>query len=167
MHAFPVATALIASTACAQSVRFVERAAIDCHGAEVVAFDRESMRFFTTASRGLALVDAVGETVETIDLGEPAHALTHVAVGPPGSHLVYVAAGPDCTNGEVIVLDARTRESTRITLPSSGPDALALTPDGRTVLVACEGEPCEDANGAMREPPGALVLFAADRKSVV
>ncbi len=141
------------------SFAFASSIALD--GAEISAFDSASGRLFVTSSSGLQVV-AVNEKLEmsllgVISLGE--NDITSVAV-KNGIVAVSVAAADKTEAGSVYFLDADGAvASPAMVLGSvevgSLPDMLTFSADGKTVLVANEGE--QDTEG--NNPEGSVSII--------
>lgn len=125
-------------------------AEFDGGGAEIVAHDPRSQRLFVAnGSEGTVdVIDisdpAAPSLVEQVDLSQFGASITGVG---SANGLVGVATGPDdaqSERGAAVFLDAQTLEVRGTAEVGFLPDALLFTPDGRTAVVANEGEPSAD-----------------------
>ncbi len=140
---------------------FAYAATISLDGAEISAFDATSGRLFVTSSSGLQVV-AVNEKLEmrllgVISLGD--NDITSVAV-KNGIVAVSVAADDKTEPGSVYFLDADGSVTAAETVLGSVevgalPDMLTFSADGKTVLVANEGE--QDTEG--NNPEGSVSII--------
>jgi choice-of-anchor I-like protein len=125
----------------------------DASAAEIVAHDPRTQRLF--------VVNAAAAQVEVLDIddpaapelaftlrtaeavGDPGAAANSVAVRHDGLVAVAVESGTKTDPGWVVFYDRHGRLLN--VLPAGAlPDMLTFTPDGRTLLVANEGEPADD-----------------------
>lgn len=135
---------------------------------EIPAYDPKTRRAF--------VVNGALGTVEVLDLSDPS-APTLVAslstaafgAGLGGANGVAVARGivalaieavPKTRPGLVALLDARTLQLISTVAVGALPDMLTFTPDGKTLLVANEGEPSAYGTGdASNDPEGSVSLI--------
>ena len=110
--------------------------------AEIPAFDPGTGRAF--------VVNAQAGTVDVLDLADPTTPTKTGELATPGANsvavrdgLVAVAeqAGDVQAPGTVVFFDAASLERLGQVTVGALPDMLTFTPDGRTLLVANEGEP--------------------------
>ncbi|MFN3597893.1 MAG: choice-of-anchor I family protein [Rubricoccaceae bacterium] len=133
--------------------------------AEIVAYDAERRRvFFVNAAQNT--VNALDVTVPSapallfsIDLSPYGGGANSVAVSPLGYVAVAVEASVKTDPGQVVLFSPA---GTFLAAAPVGalPDALAVTPDGRTVVVACEGEP---NNAYTVDPEGEVWIVRVER----
>ena len=118
-------------------------------GAESTAFHAASERAFVTDAPGNALhVVSVSdptspELLRTVDLGPYGGGPNSVAVSPAFGGLIAVAveAETKTDRGSVVLFDRDGHQRGQAIRVGALPDQLSFTPDGRTLLVANEGEP--------------------------
>ena len=118
-------------------------------GAEIAAFDPKSDRAFVTdaIANALHIVDladpAAPQQVATIDLSPYGAGPNSVAVSPINGGLVAVAveAAPKTAPGSVVLFDRNGNLRAKPIGTGALPDMVTFTPNGRTLLVANEGEP--------------------------
>lgn len=118
-------------------------------GAEIAAFDPKSERAFVSDAVGNALhiVDLTDpsspQEIDEIDLSPYGAGPNSVAVSPAFGGLVAVAveAASKTDPGSVVLFDTDGVRRGRSIRAGALPDMLIFTPDGRTLLVANEGEP--------------------------
>ena len=118
-------------------------------GAEIAAFDPKSDRAFVTdaIANALHIVDladpAAPQKVATIDLSPYGAGPNSVAVSPINGGLVAVAveAAPKTAPGAVVLFDHDGKLRAKPIATGALPDMVTFTPNGRTLLVANEGEP--------------------------
>ncbi len=142
--------------------------AIATPGAEISAFDPQSRRIFTT--------DALGRKVHIIDASNPARLLNVgvidvAAFGAPNSvavndGLVAIAIQADdkVSLGKVGFYTTNGKLLATVTVGSL-PDMLTFSPNGRTVLVANEGEPNSYGQPGSVDPVGSVSLIQISRDS--
>lgn len=137
-------------------------AEFDAGGAEIVAHDPRSQRLFVAnGSEGtvdvLDLADPAAPTlVDQVDLAQFGTSITGVG---SANGLVGVATGPDdaqSARGTAVFLDAGSLEVRGTAEVGFLPDALLFAPDGRTAVVANEGEPGADYSV---DPEGSVSLI--------
>ncbi len=125
-------------------------AEFDAGGAEIVAHDPGTQRLFVAnGSEGtvdvIDIADPAAPTlVEQVDLSEFGASITGVS---SANGLVGVATGPELAQsarGTAVFLDAESLEVRGTAEVGFLPDALLFAPDGRTAVVANEGEPSAD-----------------------
>jgi len=128
--------------------------------AEIVAHDPKSQRLFVTnvAKSRIDVLDirdprkpALLRSIEVAAFGKQANS---VAVNR-GLLAVAVEARLNTDPGKVAFFDADGRALASVTVGSL-PDMLTFTPDGRTVLVANEGQPSDDYKV---DPPGSVSII--------
>ncbi|MBB6099057.1 hypothetical protein HNR42_002493 [Deinobacterium chartae] len=135
--------------------------AFDEGAAEIPAYDAGSRRVFVVngATGGLDVLDVSDPTRPTLvkSLSLAAYGGSANSVAARGG-VIAVAVQNDAdkqANGRVVFFDKDGRE-----LGQEGvgalPDMLTFTPDGKTVLVANEGEPSSDYT---RDPVGSVTLL--------
>lgn len=118
-------------------------------GAEIAAYDAKSQRAFVTdaVANELHIIDllepAAPIEIETLDLSPYGAGPNSVAVSPAFGGLVAVAveAAPKTDPGSVVLFDTDGAQRGRPIPTGALPDMLTFAPDGRTLLVANEGEP--------------------------
>jgi DNA-binding beta-propeller fold protein YncE len=136
--------------------------------AEITAFDPASKRLF--------VVNSVIGTVDVLDLTNPASprkigtiditalgaSVNSVAVSD-GLVALAIEAAPKTNPGVVAFFNAASLARLGQVTVGALPDMLTFTPDGRTVLVANEGEP--NSYGAVDsvDPEGSISLIAVNR----
>ncbi|WP_300017508.1 choice-of-anchor I family protein [Pseudonocardia sp.] len=137
-------------------------AEFDAGGAEIVAHDPGTQRLFVVngSETTLDVIDiadpAAPTLVEQVDLSEFGTGLTGVG---SARGLVGVATGPDdaqSARGTAVFLDARSLQVRGTAEVGFLPDALLFSPDGRTAVVANEGEPSADYSV---DPEGSVSLI--------
>jgi len=125
-----------------------ETGIFDASAAEIAAYDAATHRLF--------VVNGAANTVDVLDLSDPAHPAFLLAIdlspyGAQGNSVavrdglvaVAVQAAPKTDPGAVVLFDT---DGVFLTGTPAGalPDMVAFTPDGRRILVANEGEPSDD-----------------------
>lgn len=136
-------------------------------GAEIVAYDRSSMRAFAINSQDndLAVIDlrdpAAPVLVEKVSLDAYGAGLNSVDVHE-GLVAVAVEASPKTDPGKVVFLDARTLAVRGAVAVGALPDMLTFDDDGERVLVANEGEPVSYLPGAVN-PEGSVSIIDLSR----
>ncbi len=115
-------------------------------GAEIVAFDPKTRHAFSTnsASNTVDITSLANpltpRLVGRIDLSPYGAGPNSVAVHPYGSVAVAVEAADKQADGQVVLFDPQGAFQRAFTVGAL-PDGLAVSPDGRHVVVANEGEP--------------------------
>lgn len=145
--AFALAATATASAASPLALDNLGRAHLG--GAEIAAFDPKSDRAFVTdaIANALHIVDladpAAPQKVATIDLSPYGAGPNSVAVSPINGGLVAVAveATPKTAPGAVVLFDRNGNLRAKPIRTGALPDMVTFTPNGRTLLVANEGEP--------------------------
>ncbi|RFC64205.1 hypothetical protein DYI37_07615 [Fulvimarina endophytica] len=149
-------------------------ASIELSGAEIVAFDSATKRFFVTSDIGLQIIDgsdpfnddpddgvdgltliAVIDPTTLIDsaTGEAFDNSAFTSVAVAGGLVVAALPAADKTaEGSVLFFDAATGDYRGSVTVGALPDSLAISADGRFVVVANEGE----SSGASNEPDAAV-----------
>jgi hypothetical protein len=129
-------------------------------GAEIVAHDPGTQRLF--------VVNREAHAMDVLDIHDPMHPLlyervrvdpgdgepTHVDVHNGIVAVALVAEDPQ-QSGHVVFFDVEGNELSRVEVGCL-PDMLTFTPNGKTVVVACEGEPSEDYGN---DPEGCICLI--------
>lgn len=155
-----------------------ETGIFDQSAAEILAYDARSERLF--------VVNAAQAEVEVLDAARPSRprklfdlttaglraadgstipddaVANSVDVRSDGLGAVAVESSPKTDNGWVVFFDARSRDGRALGAVRVGalPDMLTFTPDGRTLLVADEGEPAEDFGV---DPEGTVAVIDVPR----
>lgn len=117
--------------------------------AEISAYDPASKRLFTVngATGGLDMLDisnvSAPRLVGSVDLSRYGSGANSVAAYG-GVVAVAVQAKTKTDAGSVVLLDAAGKELAQPVQVGALPDMLTFTPDGKTILVANEGEPNAD-----------------------
>ena len=146
----------------------------DESAAEIVAFDKLTARLF--------VVNAEAGTVDVLDASDPSNPVKVGELDTPGANsvavshgLVAVAEAADEKHlpGSVVFFDARTLVQTGEVAAGSLPDMVTFTPNGKTVLVANEGEPegylderLDDENNLLEaqvDPEGSVTVIDVTR----
>jgi hypothetical protein len=132
--------------------------------AEIVAHDPVSQRLFVSNSANrtvdiLSIVDPTRPTlIGTVDVtlygDEPTSVAFHGGLGA-----VAVPAAPKTDPGALVLFD---RHGTVLSVVPVGalPDSVSFTPDGRSILVANEGEPSDDYTV---DPEGSISIVDVSR----
>ncbi len=133
-------------------------------GAEIVAFDPASDRFFVTSGAGLQVIGVDASLnltlLGTLALGS--NDVTSVAV-KNGIVAVSVVAAVKTDPGTVFLLDADAAVGPGMVLGSATvgalPDMVTFTPDGTKVLVANEGEQSNAGVTPVVNPEGSVSII--------
>lgn len=158
------ASALIASHAAALTLEPLGTYAtgvFDEAAAEISAYDPVTRRLFVVngADNTVDILDitdpAAPAKVGTLDIAEFGAAPNSVAVSTEGVVAIAVQAESRQDNGVVVFYMA---DGLFVGTADVGPlpDMVTFTPDGRTALVANEGEPSDDYSS---DPPGSVSLI--------
>ncbi|MBB1511340.1 choice-of-anchor I family protein [Tessaracoccus sp. MC1627] len=135
----------------------------DESAAEIVAFDKLTARLF--------VVNAEAGTVDGLDASDPSNPVKVGELETPGANSVAVshglvavaeAAEEKHLPGSVIFFDARTLAQTGEVAAGALPDMVTFTPNGKTVLVANEGEP-EGYEDGQVDPEGSVTVIDVTR----
>lgn len=135
-------------------------------GAEIGAYDPKSNRLFVVngASRGIDVLDISNPAVPTllfaIDLSTFGRGANSVAV-KKGEVAVAVEATDKTDNGRVVFFSTDGQFLGQVKVGAL-PDMITYTPDGKTVLVANEGEPSGYGPGHV-DPEGSVSLIDLTR----
>lgn len=150
----------------------------DESAAEIVSFDARSDRLF--------VVNAAQAKVEVLDARNPSRphklfelttvgvraadgstipdgaVVNSVDVRDDGLGALAVESSPKTDSGWIVFFDARGRDGRALGAVRVGalPDMLTFTPDGRSVVVANEGEPADDFSS---DPEGSVSVIAVPR----
>jgi DNA-binding beta-propeller fold protein YncE len=129
--------------------RYTSEAGFDSLGAEIVAFHAPSAKL-VVSSMGARRVEIVSirdpgapALVSTLSLADYGSFPTSVAVNAVGIVAVAVAANDLQSPGSVVLFDIAGNALGSVQVGAK-PDMLTFTPNGRTILVANEGEPSSD-----------------------
>ena len=136
--------------------------------AEITAYD--------AASRRLFVVNSVIGTVDVLDLSNPAApakvgtidirglgaSVNSVAVSD-GLVALAIEASPKTSPGTVAFFNSATLARLGQVTVGALPDMLTFTPDGRTVLVANEGEPNSYGQPDSIDPEGSIGVITVNR----
>jgi DNA-binding beta-propeller fold protein YncE len=139
--------------------------------AEITAYD--------SASRRLFVVNGSNGTVDVLDLSNPAaptriggisvsalgSAVNSVAVND-GLVALAVEANPKTSPGSVAFYNAADLRFLHSVTVGALPDMLTFTPDGRTLLVANEGEPNSYGLADSVDPEGSISVIAVNRTGI-
>ena len=136
--------------------------------AEITAFDAASKRLF--------VVNGANGTVDVLDLSKPSapKLAGTISVAGLGSGVNSVAvhdglvalaieASPKTNPGTVAFYNAADLKLVNSVRVGALPDMLAFTPDGRTVLVANEGEPNSYGQADSSDPEGSVSVITVNR----
>lgn len=135
----------------------------DQAAAEIVAFDKHTDRLF--------VVNAQAGTVDVLDASDPTDLSLVATLETPGANsvaashgLVAVAEAAENkqADGSVVFFDARTLAQTGEVAAGALPDMVTFTPNGKTVLVANEGEP-EGYEDDQIDPEGSVSVIDVTR----
>ena len=128
--------------------------------AEIVAHEPQTQRLFVVngESHALDVLDISDPRSPRLyerirvdrGLAEPTHVHVH-----NGLVAVALAAADKQSPGQVVFLDVEGNERARVEVGFL-PDMLTFTPDGGSVVVACEGEPSPDYQ---RDPEGSIAVI--------
>lgn len=151
-------------------------AGFEAGGTEIVAYDWEGKRAYSTNSKEKAIdildLSKLGEldTIERIDRVTiedfkiehfTPDGITSVAVHPSGAYIAAaVPASPRTDNGKVVFMDLNGTPLNSVTVGAL-PDMLTFTPDGKLLLAANEGEPATDYSV---DPEGSVSIIDVSRK---
>lgn len=139
--------------------------------AEITAYD--------SASRRLFVVNGANGTVDVLDLANPAlptrvggiavaslgTAVNSVAVND-GLVALAIEANPKTSPGVVAFYNAADLRFLHSVTVGALPDMLSFTPDGRTLLVANEGEPNSYGAADSVDPEGSISVIAVNRTGI-
>ncbi len=136
--------------------------------AEITAYDAASKRLF--------VVNGANGTVDVLDLSNPAApqrvgTLSVAALGAgvnsvaihDGLVALAIEASPKTSPGTVAFYAASTLQLLQAVTVGALPDMLTFTPDGRTVLVANEGEPNSYGQAGSVDPEGSVAVITVNR----
>ncbi len=130
-------------------------------GAEIVAYDTKTQRVFVTNGNDSAIdvLDSTNGTklgaIDVSDLGAP----TSVAAYK-GLVAIAVDSGETLVKGNVVFADAETLVRKSQVEVGFLPDMVTFTPNGKTVVVANEGEPSDDY---LSDPEGSISIIKVKR----
>lgn len=136
--------------------------------AEITAFDAASKRLF--------VVNGANGTVDVLDLATPSApklvgtiSVTGLGVGVnsvaihDGLVALAIEASPKTNPGTVAFYNAADLKLVNSVRVGALPDMLTFTPDGRTVLVANEGEPNSYGQADSVDPEGSVSVITVNR----
>lgn len=136
--------------------------------AEITAYD--------AASRRLFVVNGANGTVDVLDLSDPtapkrAATIDVSALGAgvnsvavhDGLVALAIEAAPKTAPGVVALYDAASLKLLHTVAVGALPDMLTFTPDGRTLLVANEGEPDGYGQADSVDPEGSISVITVNR----
>ncbi|WP_051933072.1 choice-of-anchor I family protein [Massilia sp. BSC265] len=136
--------------------------------AEITAFDAASKRLF--------VVNGANGTVDVLDLSTPSapRLLSTISVAGLGAGVNSVAihdglvalaieSSPKTNPGTVAFYNAADLKLLNSVRVGAQPDMLTFTPDGRTVLVANEGEPNSYGQADSVDPEGSISVITVNR----
>ena len=136
--------------------------------AEITAFDAASKRLF--------VVNGANGTVDVLDLAAPSApklvgtiSVTGLGVGVnsvaihDGLVALAIEASPKTNPGTVAFYNAADLKLVNSVRVGALPDMLTFTPDGRTVLVANEGEPNSYGQADSVDPEGSVSVITVNR----
>lgn len=138
-------------------------------GAEISAYDAGSRKFYvTTPENGLLIVDADDPTnlelITTVDFSTEAFGAFGNEVNSVAAHngivAVAVANASKTEPGRVFLLDVEGKLLNTLTVGAL-PDMLTFSPDGKTILVANEGE--RDGTDGLLDAKGGVSLIDVSR----
>ncbi len=164
------------SVAQSDAITFGKQGQILLDGAEIVAFDPGSDRFFVTSGDGLQVL-SVDENLNmtllgVVELGT--NDITSVAVSN-GLVAVAVASDPKQDPGTVFILEAGALVSQSMIINSVAvgalPDMVTFTPDGTKILTANEGERTEvddvEDGATLVDPEGSISIIDLTQGSLL
>ncbi|MCS0595214.1 choice-of-anchor I family protein [Massilia agri] len=136
--------------------------------AEITAYDAASKRLF--------VVNGANGTVDVLDLAAPStpklvgtikvsslgKAVNSVAIHD-GLVALAIEADPKTSPGTVAFYNAADLKLVNSVKVGALPDMLTFTPDGRTVLVANEGEPNSYGQAGSVDPEGSISVITVNR----
>jgi hypothetical protein len=155
----PAAAGRPASTLGLQPLGTFSNGGFDESAAEIPAFDPGTDRVF--------VVNAEAGTVDVLDVSDPTEPVRIDQLQTPGANSVDVsdgvlavaeAADPAQEPGSVAFFDTATLEPLGAVTVGALPDMLTYTPDGKTLLVANEGEPAGYEPGDV-DPDGTVSVI--------
>ena len=126
---------------------------------EIGAFDEKSQQLFLSSyDKSVWIVDisnpAAPKKVKSVDLSQYGKGATSIAC-KNGLIAVAVVGKTKQDKGHVVFLDSKG-EIVKAVQIAEHPDMVTFTPDGKTVLVAGEGEPSKDYS---KDPKGTVSLI--------
>lgn len=152
---------------------FKSVASVDLGGlaaAEISAYDPISKRMFTVSNETVATIAVVDFSafptitkLPSINLAALGGVANSVAVFD-GKLVVALEAANKQSNGFVLVYDAKTLTLLKQLMVGSLPDMVTVSPDGKYIVTANEGEPSADYKN---DPSGTIsIISVADNYSV-
>ncbi|MBX9852802.1 MAG: choice-of-anchor I family protein [Cytophagaceae bacterium] len=138
---------------------------IKSSSAEIVSYDPDSKRLF--------VVNSIANKLDILNFSKPSdiHTVKSLSMDEYGSTInsvavknkivaVAVDAKNPLLNGSVVFFDT---EGTYLNKLTTGvrPDMLTFTPDGKNIVIACEGEPNDDYSV---DPEGSITIINLSNK---
>jgi predicted extracellular nuclease/2',3'-cyclic-nucleotide 2'-phosphodiesterase (5'-nucleotidase family) len=131
-------------------------------GSEISAYDAASQRLFVVSGRATVQVLDISNPnrptlAQTLDLSAYGAGANSVAVSQ-GVVAIAVEADPKTNNGQVVFFSADGTFQAAVTVGAL-PDMLTFSPDGKTLLVANEGEPNSYNQANSVDPVGSISII--------
>jgi YVTN family beta-propeller protein len=157
--------ALFASAAqAAKPLSFDPLWTVSNSGSEIGAYDDVNHRVYTTNPEDdtLNVVDAkTGENLMSVALSGAPNSVVFCGAACGGAYVAVAVEGASKQdNGRVQFFDATTGQSLGYVETGALPDMLTVTPDGKKILVANEGEPNDEYTN---DPVGSITIIDVAR----
>jgi Ca2+-binding RTX toxin-like protein len=155
------------STTATNALTFRELSGLGLTGAEISAYDRDSKRLFVTSSSGLQVVDISEPSsptlISNLDFRNLGFGTTDITSVSSKNGIIAIAL-PDGTKsnpGRIVFLRASDLAVLSSITVGALPDMVSFSPDGKTVLVANEGEYL-DSNGGPGSTAGSVSIISLE-----
>lgn len=152
LHAEPLRPGLIPLTRYAVEGAVAEIISVNARGNLLAYTNAEDRKIGFVSIANLSAPRVLG-TVDVAALGEP----TSVVITPNGRYAIAAIIANEDKPGMLVFINPTTREiQGQVELQGIGPDSIAITPDGSTLVVAMEDE--EDPDNLPGRRPGSINL---------
>lgn len=183
MHYTRIAAAIVASIACHPAIAagpftlshewtfgHTGSALSQAQGAEIVSFDAATRRLWVIGTdanvsspvgrSGIDILNLDGSFASSIDL-QAVGGVNSVAIAH-GKAAVAITAPVKTDAGVVRFFDTASLATLATVTVGANPDAVTYTPDGKTLLIANEGEPSDFTLGLAGDPVGSVGIIDVD-----